>query len=512
MTSAIVDINPGDASKRRPVISLPTESLRITTAEGKLMNVASRVVQFKVKAIEKSDNGNAANQSIVTEMELINDAKSGLIASGNYELSFEKKCGLIEKMPSTPSWRTRFRSLMAMCNQIDEKLAKPSKLKFHLKWSKELTLEAENKENNGAAANGRSVFTRQRSSGSGWGRWSSFTKANESIQRFIYQFIHRNYRQKTEVWDKFKCPWCDGRFTGLYLLLKHLTLCHDYFKFKYVSSANEIRIDVLVNKKSLDLRRDAFSLFGTGFSSETPAKRKVATEIIVWRPDRYRPRLSEFFWNFDVTLYDRKRVFFHSMNGQVVRPSELDENSEDETAPRWLQDTMRRLMDDFIDVNSGEKEVMKLWNLHIMKHHYICNKQMFSAVQHFIDDCGEQILRENLYRNFMLHVCNLCGFGLLSAREAANCVRSLQRILVREEKIREIVFSRFREQSHFASKRKILVARRPSVPKPLTETPRRKTDLSRKRLSSLRCGVKNKVQRCIVATPNVAKKSAGNSN
>lgn len=33
-------------------------------------------------------------------------------------------------------------------------------------------------------------------------------------------------------------------------------------------------------------------------------------------------------------------------------------------------------LDEFTDVNEGEKEVMKLWNLHVMKHGYVSKKVM----------------------------------------------------------------------------------------------------------------------------------------
>lgn len=29
------------------------------------------------------------------------------------------------------------------------------------------------------------------------------------------------------------------------------------------------------------------------------------------------------------------------------------------------------MIDEFTDVNEGEKEVMKLWNLHVMKHGFV---------------------------------------------------------------------------------------------------------------------------------------------
>ena len=36
----------------------------------------------------------------------------------------------------------------------------------------------------------------------------------------------------------------------------------------------------------------------------------------------------------------------------------------------WLIDDLYylQLIDDFTDVNSGEKEIMKMWNIHIMNH------------------------------------------------------------------------------------------------------------------------------------------------
>ena len=33
-------------------------------------------------------------------------------------------------------------------------------------------------------------------------------------------------------------------------------------------------------------------------------------------------------------------------------------------------------LDEFTDVNEGEKEVMKLWNLHVMKHGYVVSKSV----------------------------------------------------------------------------------------------------------------------------------------
>jgi polycomb protein SUZ12 len=39
-----------------------------------------------------------------------------------------------------------------------------------------------------------------------------------------------------------------------------------------------------------------------------------------------------------------------------------------EPDPEWLQRTTKQMIDEFTDVNDGEKNLMKLWNLHVMKH------------------------------------------------------------------------------------------------------------------------------------------------
>lgn len=39
------------------------------------------------------------------------------------------------------------------------------------------------------------------------------------------------------------------------------------------------------------------------------------------------------------------------------------------TSVLWLQQ-----IEDFMDVNEGEKEIMKLWNLHVMKRGYVLSK------------------------------------------------------------------------------------------------------------------------------------------
>lgn len=85
-----------------------------------------------------------------------------------------------------------------------------------------------------------------------------------------------------------------------------------------------------------------------------------------------------------------------------------------------------KLIDEFTDVNEGEKELMKMWNLHFMKNGYVGDCQIPIACEMFVEMKGREILSKNLYRNFVLHLCSLFNFGLLSPENAFKIIQKLQ--------------------------------------------------------------------------------------
>lgn len=87
------------------------------------------------------------------------------------------------------------------------------------------------------------------------------------------------------------------------------------------------------------------------------------------------------------------------------------------------------MIDEFTDVNEGEKELMKLWNLHVMKHGYVGDCQLPLACEMFLDANGHEIIRKNIYRNFILHMCSLFDYGLVSPEAFYKTVQKLQGIL-----------------------------------------------------------------------------------
>lgn len=99
------------------------------------------------------------------------------------------------------------------------------------------------------------------------------------------------------------------------------------------------------------------------------------------------------------------------------------------------------MIDEFTDVNEGEKELMKMWNLHVMKYNYVGDCQIPLACQMFLQMKGKELLEKNLYRNFILHMCSLHDFGLLSPVALYQTVQLLNQMLAdnaeAKEKMRE---------------------------------------------------------------------------
>lgn len=122
-----------------------------------------------------------------------------------------------------------------------------------------------------------------------------------------------------------------------------------------------------------------------------------------------------------------------------MHPKELDIDSEGESDPLWLRQKTIQMIDEFTDVNEGEKELMKLWNLHVMKHGYVGDCQLPLACEMFLDANGHGIIRKNIYRNFILHMCSLFDYGLVSPETVYKTVQKLQGILSKYQEGQELM-------------------------------------------------------------------------
>lgn len=151
------------------------------------------------------------------------------------------------------------------------------------------------------------------------------------------------------------------------------------------------------------------------------------------------------------------------------------------------------MIDEFTDVNEGEKELMKLWNLHVMKHGYVGDCQLPLACEMFLDTNGQEIIRRNIYRNFILHMCSLFDYGLVSPETVYKVVQKLQGILSKYREGQELMSLQREAQLkhwlevgiHKQDEQKLKSPQKPAVPASLAITQKKDEKLLKEAKSSM---------------------------
>uniref|UniRef100_H2YZ91 Uncharacterized protein n=1 Tax=Ciona savignyi TaxID=51511 RepID=H2YZ91_CIOSA len=381
------------------------------------------------------------------ELAIYSADKETLLVDGDYELSMIRKSADTHDYKRNATWEAldggrNIEALSAMNNC--------PLLKFSLKWSEEglngplagfdsekfITGEPEAKR------------MRRRNAKNTEEEGSSWFQSTVSKHVVFYQFIYNSEtQQQTEARDDLYCPWCQLNCITLYGLVKHLKMCHPRFNFTYVAQENGSSIEVSVNEcydgSYCGNPQFIFAQPGMAFSRRGPVRRIQVTDTLVYRPKRHRHntnmdlnellgkrrerglsgrplRCSPLYILFQVPLWiyastGHHRLYFHSETVVPVRPCEFDMDSEEETDPEWLRAHTTKMLDEFTDVNDGEKPIMKLWNLYVMKHNCIADAQLATTCREFLDVHAALIVKHNLRRNLLLHFVTLVDFGVLKA-------------------------------------------------------------------------------------------------
>lgn len=463
--TAEISINPSeqDLPPLAPTINIPTESFSLSNgplAKSFILLLRVRFLQEKSSLInsdgdeepvlkKRKTNGNILfEESKLYGSELIIYDKHNrcLLSNGDYEVVLQEVANQTKNSPKKHSSWESVSELNECCGNIEAFMTGPT-VKFKLNWTSQPferfvdrpkpypILDISNKENNPAIANNNNERA-----------------GKQDKMQIIYQFIYNNNsRQQTEACEDFHCPWCSMNCNQLYTLLKHLKLCHARFTFTYVPISLGARIDVAINElydgSYVGSPQDTISQPSVcAFSRNGPVRRASVTHILVCHPKRPKPSLSEFL-ELDDCEYDGQRPFItghnrlyhHTTTCLPIYPKEMDIDSEGENDPEWLRSKTMMMIDEFTDVNEGEKELMKMWNLHVMKYGFVGDCQIPLACTMFVQHKGKELLLKNLYRNFVVHMCSLFDFGLVSAVCLYNVIQKLQDLVGETGAIRTVL-------------------------------------------------------------------------
>jgi len=169
---------------------------------------------------------------------------------------------------------------------------------------------------------------------------------------------------------------------------------------------------VLVNKKSnfIDLGQ---------FNDLTPAEITAINLIQQHQQQLNYPMQANGLYNAQAGM---ERLYYHTTTTLPIGVNELDVDSDNDLDPDWLKEYTTLLINEFADVNEGEKAIMRLWNLHLLHHNFVADSQVYRACELFISEQTPNLVKLNLFNNFLLHLANLHDYGLLKPQEILNLV------------------------------------------------------------------------------------------
>ena len=238
----------------------------------------------------------------------------------------------------------------------------------------------------------------------------------------IYNFIYEsNTYQQTQQNSRFECPLCSIVCPRDFSLLQHLNSTHPRLEFKYIPSDSLTVVDVRVNSEydgsfsgdPKELGRQGVALWRYG-----PIRRKPYNSIIHLSPVGVgrKEDIAKFITSYDNDCQQylgMDRVFFHSRTCHPILPSEINSDSEDDNN-EWLLSQTKKLINDFTDVNQQEKEIMKLWNIHIIQSKVVGDCHIAQACITFAEAHAKTIREKSLTNNFLAHLVQLCDQGLIT--------------------------------------------------------------------------------------------------
>uniref|UniRef100_A0A0X3PSN2 Polycomb protein Su(Z)12 n=1 Tax=Schistocephalus solidus TaxID=70667 RepID=A0A0X3PSN2_SCHSO len=332
------------------------------------------------------------------------------------------------------------------------------------------------------------------------GRRSMYSTTTSCTPVFVtYRFVYGKGLQQWSETQDLICPWCKidckrAKYDRPGALLAHLRTCHPRFRFKanWIPSRQHLSLEVSLNDSydgsndcgirrwyvasrhedtAVDLcvpstdssKANRLPVVGgwTGyFQTENttpsdrvrtsadvlklrqPARRLPYSHLIYWRgADRMVHQSLDPAFSVRPLAVGHNRVYYHTNTMQPITAAVFDEDSESEDAPAWLREHYQRKVEEFTDVNKGEKEIMQIWNVHLLSikpvNTVICDSQMTNLVLSFITIHARWLHERGLRNNLLLHLTNLVDYGLMSPNLLRRAMTLFDSILVEDQKLEE---------------------------------------------------------------------------
>jgi len=118
------------------------------------------------------------------------------------------------------------------------------------------------------------------------------------------------------------------------------------------------------------------------------------------------------------------------IHGRNWVPWKQDTEQYMETQYNSIPELLERNVSDFVDVNPGEKGLVKLWNEFFKDKIFVGRVQLCEVILGFIEENAHIIIHQKLYNNFLLHLGNLEQTGAIDSSSLLKLVVHMQTKLV----------------------------------------------------------------------------------
>eukprot|EP00039_Didymoeca_costata_P014217 m.227280 g.227280 ORF g.227280 m.227280 type:complete len:434 (-) comp15970_c2_seq7:163-1464(-) len=240
---------------------------------------------------------------------------------------------------------------------------------------------------------------------------------------FVLHFRYGKNKQKTVLMSDFICPFCARDCLNQIGFLLHIRSIHIRCKYK-VTRDKFGSIDVAIKKRKNEFTNDSQETFVTVRSLGTNPK--MLTDLI--HEDNFEiDSKNEFAKSGTPGNKNRVKRKYHSRTFMPVMGDSASETDEEDID--LLIKEQNKLLHEYSDINSGEKSIMSLWNIYVLKvcgtRTRFCHAEVFKYCHGFLNQYSRMILDANLYRNCVLHFTSLYQYGLLQTSQLQELISKL---------------------------------------------------------------------------------------
>jgi hypothetical protein len=205
---------------------------------------------------------------------------------------------------------------------------------------------------------------------------------------------------------------------ALWELHQHLSCCHYHFSNK-IWLSEDGNIHIYVSRPESLLSNSSTSNYSS--NDDPPSLIKNRNVYLSLKASKLNTKnIFEQLWSKEnpITLNKVFTEYYHSTTGLPVSVTDLNYNSDDEDVDNASSIKFKNsIIDEFTDITKHEKELMKIWNLHLSTFPPHGDRLLPIICQRFVIKYGHILLEKGLRHNLLLHFMNMWDFGLLVAEE-----------------------------------------------------------------------------------------------